>query len=60
MVRVQSRQFQLETVLQFFEKDFGFREILLQSQSTENIQNFQWLLHKNLPISQIVGCIKNL
>ena len=41
MVRVQSRQFQLETVLQFFEKDFGLREILLQSQSTENIQNFQ-------------------
>ena len=41
MVRVQSRQFQLETVLQFFEKDFAFREILLQSQSTENIQNFQ-------------------
>ena len=40
MVRVQSRQFQL-VLLQFFEKDFGFREILLQSQSTENIQNFQ-------------------
>ena len=39
-------------VLQFVEKGFYFSENSFQSQNFENLQNFQWLSHKNKPISQ--------
>ena len=42
-------------VLQFFEKGFPFPEDLFQSYSIENIWNFYWLSHKNMPISQMKG-----
>ena len=46
-------------VLQFFEKSFRFLENLFQSLSTENVQNFHWSSHKNIPISQTEGYFKN-
>ena len=36
----------------FFEKGFRFPENLFQSCSIENVQNFQWLSHENMPMSQ--------
>ena len=45
--------------MQFFEKGFRFPENPFQSQSIENVQNFHWLLHKNLPISQTEGYLEN-
>ena len=46
-------------VLQFFKKGSHFPENLFQSESIENVWNFQWLLHKNLPISQTEGYFEN-
>ena len=46
-------------ILQFFEKGFRFPENLFQSKSIENVQNFPWLLHKNMPIFQAKGYFKN-
>ena len=39
-------------VLQFFGKNLPFWENLFQSYRIENVKNFQWLLHKNILISQ--------
>ena len=39
-------------VLQLIEKGFRFSEKSFQSSSIEKVQNFQWLPHKNMPISQ--------
>ena len=44
-------------VIQFFEKGFRFSENLFQS--IENVQNFQWLSHKSMPISQTEGYFEN-
>ena len=41
-----------KTALQFFEKGFRFPEKLFQSSSIENVQNFPWLSHRNMAISQ--------
>ena len=49
----------LKTVLQFCEKGFRFSENLLQSWSIEIVQNFLWLSHKNMSISQTEGYFKN-
>ena len=46
-------------VPQFFEKGFSFPENLFQNQSNENVQNFQWLSHKNMQISQTEDYFKN-
>ena len=46
-------------VLQFFEKSFRFLENLFQSQSTENVQNHHWSLHKNTSISPTEGYFEN-
>ena len=43
--------------LQFFMKIFS--ENLSQIQGIENIQNFLWLSHKNMPISETEGYSKN-
>ena len=58
MFRFQFWYFQLKTVLQFFEKVLRFWENLFQSWSIENVQNFQWLRHTNMPISQTEGLFK--
>ena len=47
-------------LLQFFGKGLrkcGFRKF--QSQSIENVQNSQWLSHKNILIFQTEGYFKN-
>ena len=36
-----------------------FSENLFQSESAENVQNFQSLSHKNMSTSQMEGCFKN-
>ena len=46
-------------VLQVFEKGFRFWENWFQSYNIENVQNFQLLSHKNMPISQTEGYFKN-
>ena len=43
----------------FFEKGFSFPENSFQDQSNENVQNFQWLSHKNMQISQTEGYFEN-
>ena len=50
-----------KTVLQTFEKGFYFPENLFQSWnwSIENVQNFHWLSHKSMPISQMEGYFEN-
>ena len=45
--------------LHFFEKGFQFPEYLIQSWSIENVQNFHWLSHKNMPISRTEGYLEN-
>ena len=45
--------------LQVFEKYLRFLENLFQSESIEIVQNFQWLSHKSMPISQMEGYFKN-
>ena len=47
-------------VFQFFEKGFRFSENLFQSYSIENVQHFQWLSRKNMPIFQKEGYSENL
>ena len=59
MLRFKSKYFQLEPVLQFFEKGFRFSENSFKSKSIENGQNFQSLSHKNITISQTEGYFKN-
>ena len=60
MMCFQFQWFQLKKgTLQFFEKGFQFPENLFQSQSIENIWNFHWLSHKNMPISQTEGYFEN-
>ena len=59
MQRFQFYYFNWKTVLQFFEKGFRFSENFFQSKRIENIQNFQRLLHKNMPISQTEGYFEN-
>ena len=49
-----------KTVPQVFGKRFCFPENLFQIQSIENIQNFHWLSHKNIPISQMESYLENL
>ena len=44
---------------QFFEKGFRFPENLFQSYSIENVQNFHWLSHKNLPMFQTEDYCEN-
>ena len=46
-------------VLWFFEKALHFSWNIFQSWNIENVQNFQWLSHKNIPISQTEGYFKN-
>ena len=46
-------------LLQFSEKGFRFPENLFQSESIENFQNFHWLSHKSMPISQAKGYFEN-
>ena len=48
-----------KTILQFFEKGLRFSENLFQSWSIENVQNFQWLWQKNMPIPKTEGYFKN-
>ena len=55
MLHFQSQRFQRKSVLKFFEKGFYFSENSFQSESIENVQNFQWLSHKYMPISQTKG-----
>ena len=43
----------------FFGKSFRFLENLFQSWSNENVQNFHWLTHKNMPLSQMEGYFEN-
>ena len=43
----------------FLKKVFRFLENLFQSESTENIQRFNWSWHKNMPISQTEGYFEN-
>ena len=43
----------------FLKKDFHFPENLFQSYSIENVQNFHWLSHKSMTISQTEGYFKN-
>ena len=43
----------------FFEKGFRFPENLFQSWSIENVWNFHWSSHKNMPISQTEGYFEN-
>ena len=59
MLRFKPWNFQLKTVVQFFEKSFRFSEHSFKSESIENGQNFQLLSHKNMPISQTDGNFKN-
>ena len=47
-------------MLKFFEKTFRSSENLLQNLSIENVQNFYWLSHKNMPVSQTEGYVVNL
>ena len=49
----------LVQLIQFFEESFLFRENLFKSWSIENAQNFPWLSHKNMPISQTEGYFEN-
>ena len=51
--------FNKNTVLKLLEKGFRVSENLFQSKSIENIQNFQWLLYKNMPISQTESHFEN-
>ena len=51
--------FNQKTELQFFEKSLRFSENFFQSCSTENVQNFHWLSHKSMAISQTEGFFKN-
>ena len=53
------RGFNYKTLLQFFEKDFCFSKDLFQSSSIKDVQNFQWLSGKNMPISQTEGYFEN-
>ena len=46
-------------VLQFCERGLRSSENVFQSLSIENVQNFQWLSHKNMPISQTEGYFEN-
>ena len=55
----QSYWFQLKSGTSFLKKEFRFPEILFQSQSIENVWNFHWLSHKNMPISQTEGYFEN-
>ena len=43
----------------FFEKGFRFSENLFQSYSIENVQNFQLLPYKIMPIFQTEGYFEN-
>ena len=43
----------------FWRKVFVFAENLFQSKGIENIQNFPWFSHKNMPISQMKGYFEN-
>ena len=43
----------------FLKKGFGFLENLFQSWSIENVQNFHWSSHKNMPISPTEGYFEN-
>ena len=51
--------FNLNTVHQFFEERFRFPEYLFQSEIIENVQNFHWLSHKNMSISQTEDYFEN-
>ena len=46
-------------MLQFFGKRFSFLRKLVKVKSSENIQNFQWLSYKNMPIFQTEGYFEN-
>ena len=50
--------FNLEMVLQCFEKGLLFLKNFFQN--FENVQNFQWFSHKNMPIPQTESFFKNL
>ena len=43
----------------FLKKFFFFQKICFKVNSIENVQNFHWLSHKNMPISQTEGYFKN-
>ena len=46
-------------MLQIFDNGFRFPENLFQSYSIENVENFPWLSHKNMLISQAEGYFEN-
>ena len=41
-------------------KVFVFQKIYFRVKSIENVQNFHWLPHENMPISQMEGYFENL
>ena len=53
-----NRTFKLKNGALVFWKVFLFLGNLFQSESIENIQNFQWLSHKKMPIFQTRGYLK--
>ena len=44
----------------FLKKVFVFQKTCFKVEVSRNFYNFQWLSHKNMPISQIEGYFKNL
>ena len=46
-----------KTVLQIFEKDFWFFKKSVSK--VQNVQNLQWLSHKNVPVSQTEDYFEN-
>ena len=60
ILRFQCKYFQLKKLCpRFFEKCVRFSENLSQNWSLEKAQNFQWLSHKNMLISQTESYAEN-
>ena len=59
MMRCQSLCFQLKHGTPVFWKRFSFSENRFQILSIKIVQNFHWLSHKNMPISQTEGYFQN-